>query len=69
MKYKIRLFNLLIIFVLLSACNLPRDDGNQGGDANSTAAAQTVEALLSATPSTGGFATATNTPALAASII
>ncbi|MBK9603571.1 MAG: hypothetical protein IPO36_17295 [Anaerolineales bacterium] len=47
MKKKIRLFHLLIIFTLfLSACNLP---SNNVEDIASTSAAQTVEALLSAT--------------------
>lgn len=49
MKKITRLIQLTIIFaLLLSACNLPSD--NQGGDLSLTAAAQTVEALLSATP-------------------
>ncbi|HCB01215.1 MAG TPA: hypothetical protein DEP19_02430 [Anaerolineae bacterium] len=49
MKKKTRLFNVLFILILfLSACNLPTDDQGQG--LSSTAAAQTVEALLSATP-------------------
>lgn len=49
MKKHIRLFNLLIIIALfMGACNLPQD--NQGEEASLTAAAQTVEALLSATP-------------------
>lgn len=49
MKKQIRLFNLLIIIALfMGACNLPQD--NQGEEASLTAAAQTVEALLSATP-------------------
>ena len=48
MKKQIRLFNLLMIFTLfLSACNLP---SNNAEDVASTSAAQTVEALLSATP-------------------
>lgn len=66
MKNKTRLFNLMIVFILLlSACNLP--SGNeQGQGLQQTAAAQTVEALLSATPSTG--LTSTNTPATAATI-
>src|SRR5688572_5839026 len=63
MKKQIRLINLLIIIVLfLSACNLP--SGNTDGEGLSlTAAAQTVEALLSATPSSK-----TNTPAIASTI-
>jgi len=49
MNKKTRLLNLLIIFtVLLGACNLPSDSQGQGLEL--TAAAQTVEALLSATP-------------------
>lgn len=49
MKRKnIRLFNLFIIVaLLLGACNLP---SNNPEDASATSAAQTVEALLSATP-------------------
>ena len=51
-----RAFNLLFIAMLfLSACNLP--SGSQGEEASLTAAAQTVEALLSATPAI----TSTNT--------
>lgn len=69
MKNKLRFFNLLIIFMLtLSACNLPRDNDNASDTANLTAAAQTVEALLSATPSTGVGLTPTNTPAVASTI-
>jgi hypothetical protein len=59
MKNKTRLFNTLIIITLfLSACNLPSSDSE---DVASTAAAQTVEALLSATPLSGA-ATPTFTP-------
>lgn len=48
MNKKTRLYYLLIIFTLmLSACNLPANN-NQG--ASSTAAAQTITALLSSTP-------------------
>lgn len=60
-----RLFHLLIVAALfLSACNLPSNDP---GDATATAAAQTLEALLSATPVasatfTPGATTATLTP-------
>lgn len=59
MKKNTRLFNLLIIIVLfLSACNLPSKNIE---DIASTAAAQTVEALLSATP-VSGIATPSFTP-------
>jgi hypothetical protein len=59
MKNKTRLFNLLIIISLyLSACNLPSRNIE---DIASTAAAQTVEALLSATP-VSGIATPSFTP-------
>jgi hypothetical protein len=48
MEKKTRLFTLLVISILfLSACNLPSKNVE---DIASTAAAQTVEALLSATP-------------------
>ncbi|MBI3162463.1 MAG: hypothetical protein HYZ23_08130 [Chloroflexi bacterium] len=48
MKQKFRLFNLLIVAILLlSACNLPADNAE---DIASTAAAETLNALLSATP-------------------
>jgi hypothetical protein len=51
MEKRTRLFNLLVIIVLfLSACNLPSGSSQ---DTASTAAAQTVEALLSATPLPG----------------
>ena len=59
MKKKTRLFNLLIIITLfLTACNLPSRNIE---DIASTAAAQTVEALLSATP-VSGIATPSFTP-------
>jgi hypothetical protein len=59
MKKKIRLFNLLVIItIFLSACNLPSRNIE---DIASTAAAETVEALLSATP-VSGIATASFTP-------
>jgi hypothetical protein len=49
MKKRTRLFNLLVIVTLfLSACNLP--SSNSVKDEASTAAAQTVQALLSVTP-------------------
>lgn len=61
MKKNIRLYNLLIIITLLiSACNLPRS--NSVADTASTAAAQTVAALLSATPAVVGAVS--NTPSL-----
>jgi hypothetical protein len=59
MEKKTRLFNILIIIILfLSACNLPSKNVE---DIASTAAAQTVEALLSATP-VSGVATPSFTP-------
>jgi hypothetical protein len=49
MNNKTRLFNLLLILALfLGACNLP--SANKSEEISLTAAAQTVEALLSATP-------------------
>ncbi len=49
MKKITRLFNILIVVALfLGACNLP--SGDQGQQSSLTAAAQTVDALLSATP-------------------
>lgn len=68
MNNKSRLFNLILGMTLfLGACNLP--SGSQGEEVSLTAAAQTVEALLSATPALSstqtplpGPATATNTP-------
>lgn len=69
MKNKTRLFNLLIILVLfVSSCNLPSDADSQGEGLSLTAAAQTVEALLSATPSSGNVATATTAPITASTI-
>ncbi len=51
MKNKNRLFSLLTIVILfMSACNLPSENPE---NATSTAAAQTVQALLSATPASG----------------
>lgn len=59
MKKQICLFNLIIILALfLGACNLP--SGNNE-DVVGTAAAQTMSAVLSATPLSGAF-TSTNTP-------
>lgn len=50
MRKKIRVVNILLVFVVfLASCNLPNDQGTQG-DIALTSAAQTVEALLSATP-------------------
>ncbi len=70
MNKRNRIFSLLFIAVLvISACNLP--SGSQGEEARLTAAAQTVEALLSATPAVTqntntplpiGSATITSTP-------
>lgn len=68
MNNQSRLFNLIFVMtLLLGACNLP--SASQGEGASLTAAAQTVEVLLSATPaitSTNtplpGLTTATNTP-------
>lgn len=70
MKNKTHLFNLFFIFaIFISACNLPSGSGNEQGEGlQQTAAAQTVEALLSATPSSGAVSTSTNTPASAATI-
>jgi hypothetical protein len=57
MNKKSRLFNVfLIVALFLGACNLPR---NTPEDASATAAAQTVEALLSATPAFTETATPT----------
>ncbi len=62
MNSKTRLFSLLVIvIVFLSACNLP-SRANQGEQLSQTAVAQTVEALLSATPVSGGSATPSFTP-------
>lgn len=65
MKKQKRLFNLLIILALfIGACNLPSE--NQGEELSLTAAAQTVEALLSATPASGtATPSVTPLPALA----
>lgn len=70
MKNQTRLFNVLIIIALfLSACNLPSSENSEGEGLSLTFAAQTVEALLSATPNGGGAAPATNTPIPAAPTI
>jgi hypothetical protein len=69
MKNKTRLFNLLFVFALIiSACNLPSGQKSEGEGLALTAAAQTVEALLSATPNGEGAAPFTNTPAPASTI-
>lgn len=60
MKKQTRLFSLLLIIVLfLSACNLPSDNTE---DIAGTVAAQTLQALLSATPILGVVNTPTLTP-------
>ena len=60
MEKKTHPFTLLIVIALfLSACNLPSKNNDE--DVASTAAAQTVEALLSATP-VSGIATPSFTP-------
>jgi hypothetical protein len=67
MKIKTRIFHTLVIITLfLSACNLPSGENSEGEGSSLTAAAQTVEALLSATPSTSS--TVTPTPTTAATI-
>lgn len=59
-KKTTRPLTLLWLFILfLSACNLPSGD-NDGKGLSATAAAQTIEALLSATPSSGFTPTATS---------
>lgn len=59
MKNKMLLFQIFAIIALfVSACNLPSQNSE---DIASTAAAETVQALLSATPSSG-VATASYTP-------
>ena len=61
MKNKKRLYNLIIVITLLiSACNLPRNVSE--ADAASTAAAQTIQAILSVTPTFGAVNTPTVTP-------
>ena len=60
MKKKTCMFNLMIILALfLGACNMP--SSNNVDNIASTAAAQTIAALLSATPA-GGTATPSFTP-------
>lgn len=50
MRKNFRVVNILLVSVIfLASCNLPNDQGTQG-DIALTSAAQTVEALLSATP-------------------
>jgi hypothetical protein len=50
MKHKIRIIHILVVTVLfLASCNLPTDQDTQA--AEQTAAAQTVQALFSITPS------------------
>lgn len=68
MNSKTRLFSLLVIVVIfLGACNLP-SRVNQEEQLSQTAVAQTVEALLSATPIGGGTATPSSTPASSATL-
>lgn len=63
MNKRTRLVSLFIIFtIFLSSCNLPANDPDSAG---ATAAAQTVEALLSVTPATAAI---TNTPPAPATI-
>ncbi|MBI5951659.1 MAG: hypothetical protein HY865_08375 [Chloroflexi bacterium] len=60
MKNKTRLFSLLAIIVLfMSACNLPSSNPE---NAAGTAAAQTVQALLSVTPASGATPSFTPLP-------
>jgi hypothetical protein len=66
MKKQTRLYNLLIIITLfLSACNLPSSNIE---DIASTAAAQTVQALLSATPVVVNTPSFTPLPAVPATL-
>jgi hypothetical protein len=60
MKKKLRLPNILLVLgVVLVSCNLPTQETGEG--LSLTAAAQTIEALTSATPF-GGISTSTITP-------
>lgn len=60
MNNKTRLFTLLVILIIITtACNLP---ANNPEDATATAAAQTVQALLTVTPATATPATGTALP-------
>ncbi|KXK12509.1 MAG: hypothetical protein UZ14_CFX002002209 [Chloroflexi bacterium OLB14] len=64
MKKQTRLFYFLSIFILfLFACNLPSQQGNQAEDTNATAAAQTIEAVLTASNATPIFTTTAPVPA------
>lgn len=69
MKKLTRLFNLFAVCALLiSACNLPSGDSEEGAEASGTFAAQTVEALLKTTvtptfTSAPGVTPTVNTPA------
>jgi hypothetical protein len=63
MKKKTRMVNLLMITALfLGACNLPSADSANNSDIVGTAAAQTLSAVLSATPLSGMENTSTFTP-------
>lgn len=63
MRSKLYLFNILVIAaVFLSACNLPSKT-IKNEQLSQTAVAQTVEALLSATPIGGGIVIPSFTPA------
>lgn len=62
MNKRNRLFHILIMFaIFISACNLP---SNNPEDARATSAAQTVEALMSATPAQPSTATPTLQPTI-----
>ncbi len=67
MNKRKHILNLLLVTVLfLFACNLP--SASQGEGASLTAAAQTVEALLSATPAASTTNTNTPNPAVSATV-